>query len=158
MLMDPASEQSSYHGEMTRLSGGGGLVSTLGDYNRFVQMLVNGGTLGDAKIIGSHTLMYMVQNHLPDNAGVAHLTHGVFGEDVFKGFGFGLGFGVVTDPTAMQVTCTLGEYSWEGMASTLFWVDPMQDLSVIFLTQLIPFNAYPFSRLLKPMVYGALVQ
>lgn len=154
-LLDPPSKDSSYYGDITRVSGGGGLVSTMGDYNRFATMLAAGGSLDGTSIIGSHTLNYMTQNHLPQNASVADLTAGVFGEEVFQGLGFGLGFGVITDPAKMQLTSSRGEFSWEGMASTLFWVDPIQKLTFIFMTQLIPFNTYPFSRLIKPMLYAA---
>ncbi len=139
------------------LSGGGGLVSTMGDYHRFTQMLRNGGELDGARIIGSRTLAFMASNHLPDGADLTQFGRALFSETAFDGVGFGLGFSVVLDPAKTKTVCSTGEYAWGGAASTAFWVDPVEDITVVFLTQLLPSSVHPIRTELKPLVYQALV-
>jgi len=81
----------------------------------------------------------------------------MFSEAAYHGLGFGLGFAVVTDPAAYGVTASPGEFSWGGMASTAFWVDPVEDVCVVFMTQLMPSSTYPVRRELRTMVNGAIV-
>jgi CubicO group peptidase (beta-lactamase class C family) len=138
------------------LSGGGGLVSTIGDYYRFTQLLSNGGELDGVRLLGSRTLEYMTRNHLPGNQDMAHFGRPVSGE-AEEGLGFGLGFSVVIDPSAMKVPASEGEFAWGGAASTIFWVDPIEDLLVIFMTQLLPSGTYPLRRELRRLVYQAIV-
>ena len=71
------------------------------------------------------------------------------------GVGFGLGVAVVVDPVAARMVCSAGEYNWGGLASTTFWVDPVEDLTVVFMTQLMPSSSYPLRQLLRQTIYGA---
>jgi len=142
----------------TRLfSGGGGLVGTMADYGRFCQMLLNGGALGDARILGRKTVEYMRLNHLPNNSDMAAMGQPVWSETSYDGIGFGLGFAVVVDPVKAHIITSPGEHHWGGAASTFFWIDPEEDLFVVFLTQLIPSSTYPIRRELRTRVYQALV-
>ena len=136
--------------------GGSGLVSTAGDYHRFTQMLARGGELDGARILGSRTVSYMTRNHLPGGAQLVEFGNPI-GEQSEAGVGFGLGFSVVVDPAALKVTSNLGEYGWGGAASTLFFVDPVEDMTVLFFTQLLPSTTYPIRRQLKQLVYSAVV-
>ena len=139
------------------LSGGGGLISTAADYARFTGMLARGGELDGTRILSPRTLRYMTSNHLPGGASLASLGRGMFSEVVFDGIGFGLGFGVTADPVAAKVTSHAGEFTWGGYASTAFWVDPVEDLTVAFYTQLVPSSTYPIRTQLRQLVQAALV-
>ena len=107
-------------------------------------------------MLGRKTVEYMTMNHLPGNCDLAAMGQPVFSETSYEGIGFGLGFSVVVDPAAASVLDSAGEYAWGGAASTYFWVDPVEDLIVIFTTQLLPSSAYPIRRELKTLVYQAL--
>ena len=137
--------------------GGSGLVSTAKDYHRFTQMLLNHGELEGVRILGARTVAYMVRNHLPGGADLAGFGRPV-GGDREPGVGFGLGFSVVIDPVAARVICSAGEYGWGGAASTEFWVDPAEELTVLFFTQLLPSGTYPIRRELKQLVYSAIIE
>jgi CubicO group peptidase (beta-lactamase class C family) len=140
-------------------SGGGGLVGTAADYLRFCEMLRRGGELGGVRLVGPKTLALMRMNHLPDGGAIADFAPpGMFSEAAYHGLGFGLGFAVVTDPAHYGVTASPGEFSWGGMASTAFWVDPLEDVCVVFMTQLMPSSTYPVRRELRTMVNGAIVE
>jgi CubicO group peptidase (beta-lactamase class C family) len=141
----------------TFLSGGGGLVSTAADYLRFCQMVLGGGEFGGERILGRKTLSLMRMNHLPTGGDLASMGQPVFSETRYDGIGFGRGWSVVLDPARAQVSGSVGELAWGGLASTCFWIDPDEDLAVIFLTQLIPSSAYPVRRELRALVYQALV-
>ena len=82
----------------------------------------------------------------------------MFSEAAYQGLGFGLGFAMVTDPARYGVTASPGEFSWGGMASTAFWVDPVEDVCVVFMTQLMPSSTYPMRRELRTMVNAAIVE
>ena len=139
------------------LSGGGGLVSSISDYYRFSSMLLNRGELDGKRIIGRKTLEMMTSNHLPDGKDLTDLTSGSsFSETPYKGIGFGLGFSVMLDPVKSQVLSDPGEFGWGGMASTVFWVNPVEDIVLIFMTQLIPSSTYQLRRELRTLVYSAL--
>jgi CubicO group peptidase (beta-lactamase class C family) len=139
-------------------SGGGGLVSTASDYWRFLQMLENGGELDGVRIVSPTTIDLMTTNHLPDNQDVSQFGR-TLGEEVFyDGLGFGLGFAVVIDQAKTRVACSNGTYSWGGMASTAFWIDPVEEITATFYTQLIPSTAYPIRPFLRSMVYGAITE
>ena len=137
--------------------GGGGLVSTAGDYYRFCQMLRNGGELDGARILGPRTLKMMTSNHLPDGGDLTRWARDGFSETTNEGIGFGLGFASRVDPVANATLSSKGEYHWGGMASTLFWVDPVEDLVVIFMTQLIPSGTFDFRGQLQSLVYSAII-
>jgi CubicO group peptidase (beta-lactamase class C family) len=139
------------------LAGGGGLVSTAGDYHRFTQALVRGGELDGVRLLGTRTLAYMTRNHLPGGADLESFGRRLFAETTFDGVGFGLGFAVLLDPVANKVLSGPGELAWGGAASTFFWVDPAEQLTVIFLTQLLPSGTYPLRSELRQLVYQALV-
>ena len=139
------------------LSGGGGLYGTAVDYMRFCQMILNGGALDGERVIGRHTLDYMGKNHLPGNVDLEAIGRPLFAESAFVGVGFGLGFSVVIDAAASKVPSTTGEMAWGGAASTAFWVDPAEDLAVVFLTQLLPSSTHAIRPELKQLVYQALV-
>jgi CubicO group peptidase (beta-lactamase class C family) len=139
------------------LSGGGGLVSTTRDYTRFTWMLLNGGELEGARLLSPRTLGYMTRNHLPGNVDLASYGRPLFAETRYDGVGFGLGFAVVLDPVTYRTLTSAGEYHWGGMASTAFWVDPAEELTAVFMTQLLPSSTYPLRTQLRQLVYQALV-
>jgi CubicO group peptidase (beta-lactamase class C family) len=156
LLEDPF--ESGYRTPRTFLSGGGGLVSTAADYLRFAQMLGNGGELDGVRILGRKTVELMTLNHLPDGGELRRFVlPGSFGEVGFDGVGFGLTMAVGMGPEASQNTGTAGEFMWGGAASTTFWVDPAEELVVIFMTQLMPSGTYNFRGQLKSLVYSAIV-
>ena len=143
------------------LSGGGGLVSTAADYHRFTQMLLHrkdspAGELDGTRLLSPRTVGYMARNHLPGGLDLDTFGRSLYAEFPFRGVGFGLGFAVVTDPVAGRLVCSEGELSWGGAASTAFWIDPREELTVSFFTQLLPSSAYPIRPQLRQMVYQAL--
>jgi CubicO group peptidase (beta-lactamase class C family) len=157
LALEDDPETSRYLSEQTFFSGGGGLVSTVADYARFCQMLLNRGQYNGARLIGRKTLELMTQNHLPEGKDLAELASGSFSETVNDGVGFGLGFAVALDLAKRQGHGSVGEYYWGGAASTAFWVDPSEDLFVIFLTQIMPSTAYNFRGQLRSLVYSAII-
>ena len=138
-------------------SGGGGLTGSIGDYGRFCQMLLNGGELDGVRVLGRKTVEYMRLNHLPDNRDMAAMGQPVWSETSYDGIGFGLGFAVVIDPVKAHIITSPGEYHWGGAASTFFWLDPEEELFVVFFTQLMPSSTYPIRRELRTRVYQALI-
>jgi CubicO group peptidase (beta-lactamase class C family) len=144
-------------GEVTFLAGGGGLVSTAADYLRFTRMLLNKGELDGVRLLGSRTVDFMTRNHLPGNADIATLAPSTGPTDTFEGIGFGLGFSVVIDPVRNEILTSPGEYAWGGLASTAFWVDPVERITVVFMTQLVPSGTYPIRSELRALVNSALM-
>ncbi len=143
------------------LSGGGGLISTAADYHRFTQMLLDrpgspGGELDGVRLLGQRTVAYMTRNHLPGGADLEAFGRPLNAEAPFRGVGFGLGFAVVIDAAAGKALDSDGAYSWGGMASTAFWVDPAEELAVCFYTQLMPSSANRIRPQLRQLVYQAL--
>ena len=139
------------------ISGGGGLASTALDYHRFCQMLENGGELDGARILGRKTIDLMTMNHLPGNGDLTSLSRSLFSETQNGGVGFGLGFAVTQDVARAMIPGSAGEFYWGGMFSTSFFVDPVEKLHVVFMTQLSPSLLYPIRRELKTLIYSALV-
>ena len=139
-------------------SGGGGLVSTTADYLRFSNMLANGGELDGARILSPMTLRLMTSNHLPGGADLTQMSRSLFSESTYAGIGFGLGFAAVFDPPKTLIPGSKGEFYWGGAASTAFWVDPVEHISVVFMTQLMPSSAWPIRRELRTLVYSALTE
>lgn len=139
------------------LSGGGGLVSTTHDYLRFCEMLRRGGELDGARLLGPRTLAYMTTNHLPGSVDLEHFGQSTFAETAYDGVGFGLGFAVVIDPAAAKTPSSPGEFSWGGAASTGFWVDPVEDITAVFMTQLLPSSTYNLRTQFKQLVKAALI-
>jgi CubicO group peptidase (beta-lactamase class C family) len=143
------------------LSGGGGLVSTAADYHRFLQMMLHrpgspGGELDGIRLLSPRTVAYMGMNHLPGNADLERFGRPLYAEAPAYGSGFGLGFAVLMDPVRGKVAASPGELSWGGAASTAFWIDPAEELTVSLFTQLMPSNAYPLRAQLRQLVYAAL--
>ena len=153
-LIDDARETEFRAANVSTHSGGGGLVSTLGDYFRFAEMLRLGGSLDGERLLSPRTVAFMRRNHLPGD--IASMGPKSFAEVPTEGVGFGLGGSVVIDPARMRVPGSPGDYSWGGLASTMFWTDPVEELTVIFFTQLIPSSTYANRAELKALVHAAL--
>jgi CubicO group peptidase (beta-lactamase class C family) len=157
VLVDPGGAKTARVKKRKMLSGGGGLLSTMSDYYRFCSMLLNQGELDGTRIIGRKTLAMMASNHLPDNKDLTEMSQSAFSETTYQGVGFGLGFSVILDPVKTQSLTDVGEYGWGGAASTVFWVNPKEEMVVIFLTQLLPSSTYQVRRELRSLVYSALM-
>ena len=125
-------------------SGGAGLQSTAADYLRFCQMLLNDGELDGVRLLGRKTVELIRMNHISDNWHPLERT----------GCGFGLGFAVVTDVAETSSPGSEGTYSWGGLASTTFWIDPVEDLIGILMTQLI--GDSPFHAQFRVLTYQAI--
>ncbi len=149
-------EESAWSKMPRQISGGGGLVSTALDYHRFCQMLLNGGELEGERLLGRKTLELMTMNHLPDNGDLSSWSRSMFSEATNAGVGFGLGFAINIDPAANLIPGSVGEYYWGGLFSTAFFVDPVEKLHMVFMTQLSPSSTYPIRRELKTLIYSAL--
>lgn len=148
---------TSKFSKVTLYSGGGGLVSTAMDYMRFAEAIRNGGELDGVRILGPKTVKYMARNHLP-----AALARGGTGETPLlgqrqKGFGFGLGFAVVTDSVKSGVLGSDGEFNWGGAAGTVFWIDPVEEIVVVGMIQLMG-SPWPLRNDLRIATYQALTE
>jgi len=144
------------------LSGGGGLVSTGADYHRFTQLLLHrkespAGELEGTRLLSPRTVGYMTRNHLPGGLDLDAFGRPLYAEFPFRGIGFGLGFAVTIDPVPGKVVGSAGEFSWGGAASTAFWIDPQEELTVSFFTQLLPSSAHRIRPQLRQLVYQALI-
>ncbi|HSR22596.1 MAG TPA: serine hydrolase domain-containing protein [Candidatus Eisenbacteria bacterium] len=142
-------------------SGGGGLLATAGDYQRFLHMLVGtdgspAGELDGARLLSPSTVGYMARNHLPGGLDLETFGRPLYAESPFAGVGFGLGFGVTIDPVQSRVVSSEGELTWGGAASTAFWIDQREELAVSFYTQLLPSSTYRIRPQLRQLVYQAL--
>lgn len=147
-------ETSRYRSTPVAPSGAGGLVGTVSDYANFCEMLLQKGKFRGKQIIGRPILELMTSNHLGDQS-LAQMAVGGFSETNNDGVGFGLGFATTMDAVASG-TVGEGDFYWGGLASTLFWVDPIEDIYAIFMTQLIPSSTFNFRGQIKNLVYGAL--
>ncbi|WBY17436.1 serine hydrolase [Erythrobacteraceae bacterium WH01K] len=139
-------------------SGGGGLCGTIADYHRFAAMLLNEGTLGDARILSPKTIRLMRTNHLPGGADLTEISSSLFSEANNAGTGFGLGFAMVIDPARTLMPSSPGEFYWGGAYSTAFFVDPLEGITMVFMTQVYPSSIYPIRRQLKTLIYSALTE
>lgn len=144
-------ETSSFLKPPSFVSGGGGLVSTAADYLRFAEAL----RTGQPRLVGRKTLELMTANHLPGGKDLPQVSRSAFSEAAYEGVGFGLGFATTTACHKTMIAGSNGDYFWGGAASTFFWVDPAEELTVLFLTQLIPSSTWPVRRQLRTMVYAA---
>ena len=147
---------SAFSSRPACLSGGGGLVSTALDYHRFTQMLLRRGELDGVRLLSPRTVDLMTTNHLPGNADLETFGRPLFAETTYAGVGFGLGFSVVLDPFVGKSLGAAGEFAWGGAASTAFWVDPVNDLTALFFTQLLPSSTYPLRPQFRTLTYQAL--
>jgi CubicO group peptidase (beta-lactamase class C family) len=159
LVDDPA--RSEYR-ERTFLSGGGGLVSTAHDYFRFASMMLNKGELAGVRLLGRKTVELMTINHLPDGQDLTNLAQpGMFTETAYYGVGFGLGFSVMQSPARAMIAGTPGEFAWGGAAGTAFWIDPGEQMVVVFMTQIMQMglpSPYPIRRELRALTYSAIVE
>ncbi len=139
------------------ISGGGGLVSTAADYLKFCRMLLNRGELDGRRLIGPKTLALMTANHLPGGRDLASMSRSLFSESTYEGVGFGLGFATILDPARTLLPGTVGDFYWGGAAGTYFWVDPIEELTVVFMTQVIG-TPLALRRELRTLVYSAITE
>ncbi|MBV9687237.1 MAG: beta-lactamase family protein [Alphaproteobacteria bacterium] len=158
-LQDDARE-STYAKPPKLESGGGGLVSTAQDYLRFCRMMLNGGTLDGVQILSPKTVALFSLNYLPDGREVADMAlPGMFSESGYAGVGFSLGCGVNIDVAKTRLPGSLGEFFWGGAAATAFWIDPKEELTVVFMTQVIGSEArLTLRRDLRTLVYSAMTE
>lgn len=137
-------------------SGGGGLVSSCADYGQFCAMLLNGGSVNDVRILAPKTVDLMTRNHIPGGGDLATVSTSMFSESTNSGVGFGLGFAVTMDPTRTLMPGSVGEYYWGGLLSTAFFVDPVERIVAVLMTQAMPSSAFTIRREWKTMLYSAL--
>jgi len=156
-LADPGGAASKLYAKRPNLlNAGGGLASTLRDYHRFALMLLRGGTLDGARIISPKTWEFMRQNHLPGNQTMRGMGRSAFTDVMADGVGFGLGGSVVTDIVQTRQPGSDGTFSWGGLASTFFWIDPEEELIAVQATQLMPSSTYPIRLQFQQLVYAAI--
>jgi len=155
-LLDKAGAESMWAKGWSFNSGGGGLASSVADYHRFCRMLLNGGALDGAQILSPKTIELMTANHIPGGQDLTQMSKSLFSEADMAGIGFGLGFATTIDSAATLAPCSNGDFYWGGMYSTAFFVDPVEDIIMIFMTQLLPSTTYPVRREIKTMIYSAL--
>ncbi len=155
LCTDEAHSSAFLEASVETFSGGGGLVSTLDDYFRFGEMIRLGGALDGNRLLSPATLALMRRNHLAGD--ISSMGPASFAEMPMDGMGFGLGGAVVLDPARARLAGSPGDFGWGGMASTFFWTDPVEQLTCIFFTQLIPSSSYPNRAELKALVHAALI-
>ncbi|MFI4974596.1 MAG: serine hydrolase domain-containing protein [Caulobacterales bacterium] len=154
LIDDPAA--SDYLHEPTFFSGGGGLTGTTEDYLRFCEMLRRGGELDGERILGPRTIRMMHMNHLKGGQDLTQMAIGGFSETANEGVGFGLGFASTMDEVSSG-NLGAGDYYWGGAASTIFFVDPKEDMTMVFMTQLMPSGSFNFRGQLKSIIYSSIV-
>lgn len=154
IVMDSRDKSAFQIEKVACYSGGGGLISTASDYLKFAEMLRCRGAFEGGQLLGPRTVDFMMENHLDGD--LAQYGQAVFSEVSFVGVGFGLGGWVMMDPPLSQMMGSPGDFGWGGMASTVFWVDPIEDMTVLFLTQFIPSSYYPLRKELRALVYQAM--
>jgi len=148
-VIDPPAA-SKFAKRVTLFSGGGGLVSTARDYMRFLTMIERGGTLDGHRILRTKTVKLMSRNLLPAEAFPIY-----FGKEKRFGTGFGLGFAVCTEVTSWDAAAHVGEYGWDGAASTHYWLSPADKLIVVTLEQIMPYE-WDTERGIKQTIYNAI--
>ncbi len=151
IIVQDQAETSGFLQPPSFISGGGGLVSTADDYLKFAEAL----RTGSPRLVGRKTLELMTANHLPGGKDLPQLSRSAFSEAAYEGVGFGLGFATTTAVHKTMVAGNNGDYFWGGAASTFFWIDPAEEMTVLFLTQLIPSSTWPVRRQLRTMIYAA---
>jgi CubicO group peptidase (beta-lactamase class C family) len=153
-------QKSTYDHPPSLESGGGGLVSTTRDYMRFCQMMLHGGTLDGVQILSPKTVELFSLNHLPNGQELADMAPpGLFSEAGYSGIGFSIGCGVNVNVAKTRLPGTLGEFFWGGAASTAFWIDPAEELAVVFMTQVIGTDArLTLRRDMRTLVYSAMTE
>jgi CubicO group peptidase (beta-lactamase class C family) len=154
LIDDPAT--SAFISEPGFKSGGGGLTGTTADYMKFCEMLRRGGELDGHRVIGPRTLAMMHMNHLAGGKDLTQMALGTFSETSNEGVGFGLGFASTMDEVSTGALGA-GDYYWGGAASTIFLVDPKEDLTMVFMTQFMPSGTFNFRGQLKSLIYSAII-
>jgi CubicO group peptidase (beta-lactamase class C family) len=154
LIDDP--QRSPYLEQPSFLAGGHGLTSTTADYLRFCEMLRRGGELDGERVLGPRTLQLMTKNHLKGGGTLTQLAIGAFSETANEGVGFGLGFATTVNAVDAGMLGE-GDYYWGGAASTIFWVDPREDLIAVLMTQLMPSSTFNFRGQLKSLIYSAII-
>ncbi|MBV9553041.1 MAG: beta-lactamase family protein [Alphaproteobacteria bacterium] len=159
-LQDDGRESAVYAKPPLLESGGGGLVSTAHDYLRFCRMMLNGGTLDGVQILSPKTVALFSLNFLPANREIVDMSFpGMFSESDYAGVGFSLGCGVNVDVAKTRQPGTLGTYFWGGAAATAFWIDPTEELAVVFMTQVMGSpSRLTLRRDLRTLVYSAMTE
>jgi CubicO group peptidase (beta-lactamase class C family) len=159
-LQDDGRESAIYAQPPKLESGGGGLVSTAHDYLRFCRMMLGGGTLDGVQILSPKTVALFSLNYLPDDREIADMAFpGMFSESGYAGVGFSLGCGVNVDVAKTRLPGSLGEYFWGGAAATAFWIDPKEELTVVFMTQVMSSPVrLTLRRDLRTLVYSAMTE
>jgi CubicO group peptidase (beta-lactamase class C family) len=155
-IMYDRGAESAWRARPTQLSGGGGLVSSSLDYHRLCSLFLNGGALDGVRLVSRKTVELMTVNHLPGKSDLATMSRSLFSEATNAGVGFGLGFAVTEDVAKTMIPGSAGEYYWGGMFSTAFFIDPVERVHMVFMTQVSPSNVYPIRRELKTLIYSAL--
>jgi CubicO group peptidase (beta-lactamase class C family) len=152
--------KSTYAAPPSLESGGGGLVSTAHDYMRFCRMMLHGGSLDGVQILSPKTVKLFSLNYLPGNGELADMAPpGLFSEAGYSGIGFSIGCGVTVDVVKTRLPGTPGEFFWGGAASTAFWIDPGEQLAVVFMTQVLGSEArLTLRRDLRTLVYSAMTE
>jgi CubicO group peptidase (beta-lactamase class C family) len=154
----PNAESSLISAERPRfLAGGHGLVSSAADYHRFTQLLLGGGELDGVRLLSPRTVDLMTANHLPGDATITEIGRPLAGLVSNVGRGFGLGFAPLIDPVAAKSLSSEGEFTWGGAAGTHFWVDPAEELTLLFFTQVL-FAPDELWVTMRRLVYQALVE
>ena len=136
-------------------SGGGGLVSTIDDYWRFAQMMLNGGELDGVRVLGRKTVEWMIQNHLPSD--LLPISFNGVVPQLLAAYGFGLGYAINIDPSRAGTLGSAGDFGWGGVADTYCWVDPKEQLIGILMQQFTPSLTHPGRRDFRNAVYQALI-
>jgi CubicO group peptidase (beta-lactamase class C family) len=139
-------------------SGGGGLVSSADDYHRFCRMLLRGGELDGHRLLSPKTIALMTSNHLPGGVDLASISQSMFSESTYAGAGFGLGVAVTLDPVPTLLPGSAGEYYWGGILSTSFFVDPVERIIAILMTQIMPSSAFNIRREFRTLLYSSLTE
>jgi CubicO group peptidase (beta-lactamase class C family) len=163
MNITPFQAKAGSYQKGTIESGGGGLVSTVGDYFRFCQCLLNGGELDGKRLVSRRTIEYMSLNHIGDESDNADMfsmsVSDAYTEAPMPGVGMGLGLSVMLNPARAGLMQSKGSVAWGGLANTIFFCDPAEELVVIFMTQVIGLNRQkvPINSLLTNAVYSGVV-
>jgi CubicO group peptidase (beta-lactamase class C family) len=141
------------------ISGGSGLMSTAADYLRFCQMLLDGGALGETRLVSPATVALMTSDHQAPDIGHGPQMRNMFGALApvpENGIGFGLGFAVRKEAGRCALPGSVGDYSWSGVSGTYFWIDPREQLIAILMMQA-PLQRMRYRYLMRMLVYQALV-
>ena len=131
-------------------SGGGGLFSTVKDYSRFAQMLLHGGSLDGVRLLGRKTIDLISTDHLTPQQQATH------NWDTQRGYGYGLGVRVMTNPEIADINGSVGEWGWDGAFGNWFCVDPKESLTCVYLTTNLPGDHYRFIPKLMASMYASL--